>query len=391
MKFEAFFQQAISQWNQYFIKIYGYQKQGLLNTSGGNILYPTMVLGTNCGNKYFVVELIGADESFRNLRHKTHKEASIYRYMSQFDDFKSLQPAFIISGSNFTFKNLCISHQIDLNSLISRFPILEIYKTRIQDSASQGSVIDFSKDFKFTVLENCLLVNNFKSLVRCKNILCAFIVGRSISQSEFRNLFDNYVDGNVVKGIHNVTFRDRNKIIAGQLQSMYFFPGLRETTIGEFLSQHPDIVKKAFKTSHFHYEPYLEWIQHDGTVDDHAINPDLMIKRSDGFYDIYDLKTALLNKNSITKDQRKRRRFIDYVEEGVAQLVNYEEYFKYPENSKFAKQKYDIDVKNPRLTLVVGNYDNCNDQEIKQACRRYPPHINIINYDTLCHLFLGTS
>jgi hypothetical protein len=170
---------------------------------------------------------------------------------------------------------------------------------------------------------------------------------------------------------------------------MYLFPGLRETNIGEFLKAHPETIKKAFKTSHFEYEPYLEWIEHDGSVQDRAINPDLMVRRDDGFYDIYDLKTALLTKKNIVKGERKRRRFIDCVEEGVAQLSNYREYFQYPKNQEFAKSKYGIEVNEPKLVLLVGSWENTDKRQIVEACRRYK-NANIIDFDTFAHLFYGT-
>jgi hypothetical protein len=115
-----------------------------------------------------------------------------------------------------------------------------------------------------------------------------------------------------------------------------------------------------------------------------------MIERNDGFYDIYDLKTALLNKTSITKGERSRRRFIDYVEEGVAQLANYSEYFDYSKNCQFASEKYGIKVKNPNLVLVVGNFENANKTEIQEASRRLK-NLTIIDYDSFLQLFLLSS
>jgi hypothetical protein len=192
-----------------------------------------------------------------------------------------------------------------------------------------------------------------------------------------------------VKATHCVSDdNERRQLLAGHLQSLYLTQSLHETTLGEFFKLHPDIVCRAFNTDKFHYEPYLQWVEHDGTCTDEAINPDLLVRRGDGFYDIYDLKTSLVNKGNVTKGGRKRRRFIDYVEEGVAQLANYREYFKYSGNALLAKEKYEVEVRSPNLILVVGSWENSNVQEVQQACRRYPD-VKIIDYDTLCHLFLG--
>jgi hypothetical protein len=75
----------------------------------------------------------------------------------------------------------------------------------------------------------------------------------------------------------------------------------------ETTSTNPEIIKRVFNTDYFLYEPYLPWLEHDGFVEDTAINPDLLIRRPDGYFDIYDLKTAALQKLSLTKGQRKRR------------------------------------------------------------------------------------
>ena len=193
-----------------------------------------------------------------------------------------------------------------------------------------------------------------------------------------------------VHGVYTAYGDEEALLVSGQLQSMFLCPGLHETTIGEFIQQHPEVIKKAFNASGFVYEPYLKWIQHDGSVEDAAINPGLMVGREDGFYDIYDLKLTLLNKPSITKGGRSRRRFIDYVEEGISQLANYREYFEYAMNANHANQKYGIQVRDPRLVLVVGSFENSYPAQITQACRKYPD-IQIIDFDTLCHMYIGTQ
>ncbi|OYW25745.1 MAG: hypothetical protein B7Z49_00680, partial [Hydrogenophilales bacterium 12-63-5] len=90
------------------------------------------------------------------------------------------------------------------------------------------------------------------------------------------------------------------------------------------------------------------------------------------------------------KASRNRRRFIDYVEEGISQLANYREYFKYPRNAALAKQKYGIEVNDPMLILVVGSWENVDVDEVNQACRKYR-NVGVIDYDTVCQMFIGTN
>jgi hypothetical protein len=75
---------------------------------------------------------------------------------------------------------------------------------------------------------------------------------------------------------------------------------MRETVIREFFNRHVDLVNRAFRTEYFIYKAYLEWKEHDGYIVEKAINPNLLVHRDDGFYDIYDLKTAALSRRSLT-------------------------------------------------------------------------------------------
>jgi hypothetical protein len=115
-----------------------------------------------------------------------------------------------------------------------------------------------------------------------------------------------------------------------------------------------------------------------------------MAERADGFFDIYDLKTAQLDRTTLTRGEHRRRRFIDYVEEGMAQLANYREYFAFSRNAALAEQKYGIRVHNPRLTLIAGHTENVDMREVLEACRRYPDFA-LIDYDTLTQWFIGAD
>ena len=154
--------------------------------------------------------------------------------------------------------------------------------------------VSFGPDFSSCNVGNSVLVNRRENLFRCKNILELFIVKSSISRNELFELFEQPTNVGFVKGVHTVPFYKRR--ITDNWRAIYkvciFFPGLRETIIGEFINTHPDLIRKAFKTSHFLYEPYLEWLEHDGTVEDKAINPDLIVRRPDGLYDIYRSKSV---------------------------------------------------------------------------------------------------
>lgn len=135
----------------------------------------------------------------------------------------------------------------------------------------------------------------------------------------------------------------------------------------------------------------FEWIEGNPKPKEKYIQPDLMLEREDGNYDICDLKTVIASKKRITKGQHCRRRFIDYVEEGIAQLANYDDYFRFKKNADWAWSEYKVKVNSPRLILIVGNYENASRAEIEEAIRRLKSNYQIIDYDTFNALFLGRS
>jgi hypothetical protein len=386
VKFDLFARAGEQWWNNYLTGIWRAQQEGRLDSAGSNILYPGIMLATKCGD-YYIIELIGATKYFTQLKVKRHREDSIYRYFNQFETGEPLPPYFIPTENNH-FGSLSLARAKDMESLLTRFPYLRLYPTTLDMSSGKGSIFKFESSSRSLSLEHCVIINAKDNLYRCKSILFCVVVHKSIGQWRLKELFENAIRGNVAHAIYTVQGSEEGLLVAGQMQSMYLLPGLLETTIGEFMNQHPEVIKMAFDAMDFEYEPYLEWKEHDGTVLDTAINPDLMIQRKDGYYDIYDLKTALLHKKKITKGERRRRRFIDYVEEGVSQLANYREYFRYEQNARHAKEKYGIEVKDPNLVLVVGSYENSDPDQVIQACRKYD-NVYIMDYDTLCQIYIG--
>lgn len=387
MIFEKFISEVSEQWRKYFSELSLLQKKGrLIHFGDGVMLYPNLILFTNCAG-YYTCELLGVSEVYVGLTIKRSQSTSIYRYLNQFDDRQPIPLFELGEGQRFSF--LTLSQSLDLEVVSERFPSVQLYKSALMRVNGRGSVFSFGEGFDNCIVDCCVIVNASGPLNRCKNILHLMICRSSINNAGVVACYKDYMSDTQARGVHNVLGEDkRRQLIAGQLQNLYLFKGLHETTLGEFFRLHPDIVHRAFNTDNFHYEPHLRWVEHDGTCEDDAINPDLLVRRDDGFYDIFDLKTALVDKRNVTKGGRRRRRFIDYVEEGVAQLVNYREYFTYPNNALLAKEKYGVEVRSPNLVLVVGNWDNSIVDEVKQACRRYPD-VRIIDYDTLCHMFLG--
>lgn len=387
MLFEKFIKETKAWWSKYFELINHAQKNGQLKNNERTVLYPTMILFTNFPDHY-TAELIGASPRMQELSIKLHKEKSIGKYLNQFDD-KCSSSAFHFDGALTRLRFLTISTELQLTELKERFPQIDLYKSIVTFTHEPDCPISFGENFVSAAIENSLLINKRENLYRCKNILSLYIFSKKTTKGQVLDLYNKTIEDNVAKGIHTVDSSEIIKTAVSQLQNMYLQPGLRETTIGEFIKSHPEIIKLAFNAKRFIYEPSLEWLEHDGTCEDRYINPDLMVENQNGEWDIYDLKTARLDKTSLIKDDRKRRRFIDYVAEGIAQLANYREYFSYPKNQEYARDKFGISVFTPKMVLVVGSWDNLDPNEVIQASRQLDRNIDIIDYDTFAQLILG--
>lgn len=399
MLFDKFVEETKEWWDRYLLWASKGLEEGALRVKAENspdgapasvgkkVLFPNMLIVTNCAG-FYVAELVGAVESYKGLTVKRHREKSIYRYFSQFDDAQP-DPVFSFAGANHRISTACIAQAEELDSLSERFPHLELYKTKLLRKGGRGSPLAFAEGFKSLALENCLLVNSKESLKRCKGVLYLGVVKSSVSAAELRELYDGSTSSGMTVAVHTVRENEERVVVGGQLQSMVLFPSLHETTIGKFLELHPDVVRVAFNSKSVLYETSLTWEECDGTCDDVAIRPDLLVQRDDGYYDIYDLKTALMDRPKITKAERRRRRFIDYVGEGISQLANYREYFTYPKNAALAMEKYGVQVKDPKLVLVVGSWENVDPVEVAQACRQYGGKVQVVDYDTVCQMFIG--
>ena len=177
---------------------------------------------------------------------------------------------------------------------------------------------------------------------------------------------------------------------AAQFANIYLLNGLRELTIGLFIDQHEGVLTKALSCERIVSEPHVPWQVTSPDPAEKAINPDLFMVRADGSCDVFDLKLPLLDRSKLTKGKRNRRRFVDAVGEGIAQLAHYREFFSIEENRRHAEVKYDVRLDNPRFGLIVGNHENLVPEHAEEASRQLGEFL-ILDYDSLLQLFVGAS
>lgn len=384
MDFKDFARISTRFWEERIAHGYRCYLDGSWNPGAYNVLFPNMAISTNCGD-YFVFELAGAAREFQGLALKTGRSASIYKYVNQFED-RVDNYSFRFGKGCASNSGLAFAHEGNMEAVKKRFPIMEKFKTVFVRQGGSGSLFEFSDDFDACSFDHCLFVNRKFDFYRCKNVLTMFIVRRDISFATLKGYFEKFLRKNVP--VHALLDESEATAVASQFQNFYLSPEIRETTIGDFLRRHPELICKSLSCQDFLYEKSFRWIKSKYPMDEESIRPDLLLKRCDGTYDICDLKTCAFSYKSITSKSSSRRRFIDYVHEGVAQLNTYREYFKIAENAKHALDVHGVVVDNPRLILIVGSWENVTPHEVEQASENYR-NITVIDYDTLCQLYLA--
>lgn len=266
-----------------------------------------------------------------------------------------------------------------------------MYGSKIVLDPSSGVVdgmIKFGESSDLICFEDVLIAQGVNSTVRIRNPNFLLIVRRDSSAASYRDYLRNLLtyDGDLAIVRTVPAGAAEATVVAGQFANLYLTRGLHETTIGAFVEDHREIILSALGGQDLISEPYLPW-QEGGDPDEKAINPDLLVKRIDGYWDVYDLKLPLLENRSITRGLRRRRRFVGSVYEGISQLAHYREYFGYPENRDLARQKYGVEVQDLNCGLIVGNKENVNSREVSEALRAMAP-ISVVDYDSLLQMYL---
>lgn len=387
MLFDSFSDLCKDIWNEYFGMILDARYKV---ESSGVPLYPRYIIFTKYDG-FYSMELLGAEISPpKSLITKKRNGGDIHRFFDLFGGNKH-KAIFELGGGSGGFTGVCLAHPHDRDAVLARFPFIGLYESTLVRVDGDGSVFEFVDGFESVYIDQCYLINSSGNLYRCKNILFMAIFNSSIKSSEVKGFFEKTLGTNkneiMARGIFTVKagFEDVANISA--LQNVYITDGYRETLIGDILSSSPGILRSAFDVLDFVYEPYLEWVEKPERSTDIAINPDFIMWRSDGTSIILDLKLAKVDKKRLVKGDRKRRRFVDYVVEGISQLSNYYEYFDFEGNRSFAYKKYGIRIESPQLILVVGSMENLSADEVNEAMRAYRD-ISIIDYDTLVSSFL---
>jgi len=340
---------------------------------------------------HFAVELAGGRRANRKLKVVKRKLENPDIYFGQFNYPADAKPVLTSRGGGIAF--MAVITAAARQELDRRFPgIADRYPTKLASVASDaGPALNFSSDANYVCVHNALLANALEGMVRIRHVRYALVIAKSTKPEEYRSYLAKELS--ISNGAGRIAAelipggKAESVLRAAQFANIFLMNQLHETSIGSFIDQHREVLLSALKGQNLISEPYLPWVVSSPDPDELAVNPDLFVQRSDGYWDVYDLKLALLNRKDLTTGKRNRRRFINTIEDGIAQLAHYRDFLSIPQHAALAKEKYGATFDRPRFVLVVGNYENANAERIADARRRFLG-LELIDYDSLLQLYL---
>jgi len=394
------FQQIIShRWLAYISETATAVKQGRIIVNNEKLLYPNLILFVETAD-HFIAEIYGSTESplsLSSIKQRTTLTSAEYLFQFAVENLEQAQtsPKIQLGGQNQVIRGVFFRRSNDPAGFVKRFPFIEQWNAGFAPTGGVGPTLYFTDSFRSAFFTNCIFLNQYEKIYRAKFCDHLIIVRKSLEEPELEAgllrelILDNGTGTANLVGIKLCGGGNLERLLlAGQFANMFLMPRIRETTIGKFLENNTTLLKTAFGVQEIISQPPLPWRAGNPDPNEESIIPDFLLRHSDGFCDICDIKTTVDTRKSITKGGHRRRRFIEVVHEGIAQLANYEDYFSFPENAMAAKEKYGVSVRNPKLILVVGSYDNAPFAEVSQASRQLKPNIEIIDYDTLNAMFI---
>jgi len=357
--------------------------------------YPTMSLITETPT-HFVIELLGASLGRSRLTPVVRALPSLGHVMGEFPGTNvkfDVQVEETASGS--MFKGLSLMSQRGQDAFAARFGSMDgmhdvkfVYNGPIEDDWSFHPIILKGKvsgvDFVDTVL-----IADWNGQVRARYFQWAHIIDRSASSSELlRQLEHRFPIGANTDLISPVLDDERRPLVtAANLAGITAVPKIGETTITDFLEANESILLRALGVDRLIPQPRLEWVEGNPDPSEEWIQPDFLVVDDGGHAHICEVKLPLLDNANVTTGGHKRRRFISPVAEGLAQLANYQEYMTFEPHRRILRERYGVEIVNPRSYLIVGSAENFDQQQVREAQRMIAP-VQIVDYDSLRALYL---
>jgi hypothetical protein len=396
MKFSEFKNTTTNILNKYFSHIYKYKNNIRIDgvSPSPRLCFPNGIFFIET-DTHFYFEICRNIETFTELiKYHDQHFSKIENYLSHKKNSNSKTPLWRIDNN----KGVCLSQLYFLTGVVNdneenikkRFPYL--YDEGITKIVGGYDCIPFSFTEKTSniIFDKLTILNSSEKFTRLKCIKYGFVLAKIEKINKFskylkKTLKETFKPGNSLIGIGIFTKNE----IAASVNSFVLSESRAEPEIDKFITKHPDLLTKGLgyvgMVSQTQYPKGLEWQEWDKTLYPEKpvnIKPDIFLLDSENKLHILDFKLPQLDKKLVVGEERNRA-FTSYINQGIGQISKYAEYFKYEKNQKYAKKILGFEIHvNPEKILIVGNYENYVEHEIKQALLA-GQNVMIVNYDLL--------
>jgi len=310
-------------------------------------------------------------------------------FCSNASDVNQQKAVIKITGDGNTLEGLLISTRGDLD-LIQRKIKLPVIPVNINYHEAEIPIM-IGPEVVSLLFNDLELLESDGIRIIYRIIHCAIIINKKESKETLITFFQDTIKRQL-KSLNltrrliglNTIFNSPIEHFAAQLFSLSN-QNVKESVIDKFIQQHSNEFAQAMGYKRALSQKKLKWLERELDDPDES-KPDFLLERYDGYYDILDLKTGAIKFKSITKYKKSgkagkiRVRFVDYVSELIAQLKDYERYFNLEKNKEYAYQKHEVKIQSPKLIGIVGNYNNFEKEEVKDALNQYKDNIIVFSY-----------
>lgn len=348
---------------------------------------------------HFVFELLGATEArAQKMRLVQRSLPSLDAVLGRFPAERTRSAIKFDHETGGSFANLALMISSSRDRFQRRYPgFSDLHPTVLSfkgDLAEDEAFFPFHFPTKLQDLSliNIMFVTEWQQRVRVRYFQAALIIDRTMSSSELqRQLTSRFPPGRDT-ALLAPTFNQNLAVLttAANFASLASISNIGETTITRFLEANEAILAIALGGERIIAQPILEWLEGNPDPEEQAVQPDFLLIDSDGQAHICEVKLPLLERQSLTAGKHKRRRFVNPVVDGLAQLANYQEYFSIQSHRDLLTEKYGVNIENPRSILIVGSEENFDAEEARQA-KRMLGAVEVFDYDTVRALYLVGS
>jgi hypothetical protein len=394
------FIQAVTDFFETWFKYVAFQiKRGSISMTSP-YSFPTM-LRVGMTPTHYVAELLGVTDivpATYNLRQPTTAEKipNIQSFFNPgFHSHDSQSAVFKMSDKHITFRNVVFCTEYDEAVFLKKVINLSFSEYGFRFQAESGStceiplIIRSSNDF--LIFRNIVLIRTDSLRVLFRIVPTAIVVKRAVGEKELLEWLRTEASSCLEKGTDilglNLNIDVSSANFARQLTSLAD-QKVTEHIIDKFIQTHANQFAKALGYKSARSQIQLEWLEGGSSVtpDNNPIRPDYFMEREDGFFDILDLKQALLKQSITVKAKPRGIRFNRYVSNLIAQLMDYRRYFDSKTNREWAYSNHGIKVNNPLLIGVVGNFDTYKEGKVDLALEPYRDNIVIHSYQNIVSL-----